>query len=109
MPKNLNYRVLSTLEPRFFDNRFYGESGIYAVLPRLQFSNNLSSSVLRFMRLAWEVDPSLMGRNKHWVYVAKGGEYSKFWDDIHLVIDWMNNGAKVKEYSSSRLMSRFAH
>ena len=45
----------------------------------------------RYLRLAWEVNPSEVGGNKRWVLFAKGGEYSPYYDDIHLLVDW-NNG-----------------
>ena len=39
----------------------------------------------RFLRLAFEVPPSEVDR-KRWAYIAKGGDYRTFYDDIHLVI-----------------------
>ena len=41
----------------------------------------------RFLRLKWEVTPSDVGRDG-WVPFAKGGEYSPFNDDVHLVLNW---------------------
>jgi hypothetical protein len=55
----------------------------------------------RFLRLVWEIDSALIGREKEWVFVAKGGEYSKFWDDIHLVVNWARAGAAVKALVAS--------
>src|SRR5262249_15574001 len=37
----------------------------------------------RFLRLAWEFD--LESFQEKWRYIAKGGEYSPFYDDLHLV------------------------
>ncbi len=56
----------------------------------------------RFLRLAWEVSPSLTGRGNRWVFFAKGGEYQPYWDDLHLVINWADNGAELKEYVSAK-------
>ena len=42
----------------------------------------------RYLRLAWEVSPESIGGQKRWVLFAKGGEYSPYYDDIHLVVDW---------------------
>jgi len=39
----------------------------------------------RFLRLRWEVSPSQVGADA-WMPFAKGGEYSPFYDDVHLVV-----------------------
>ena len=52
----------------------------------------------RFLRLFWEVDPSFIGRQKKWVPMSKGGEYSPFYDDIHLLLLWENDGAEIKKF-----------
>lgn len=63
----------------------------------------------RFVRAFWEVDPARIGRSreetkqgKRWVPFAKGGEYSPYWADIHLVVDWENDGERIRGYSGSR-------
>jgi len=62
---------------------------------------------LRFLRLAWEVRTSDLTRD--WKYLAKGGEYSKFWDDIHLVINWKGSGEEVKAFVASLFGSASKH
>ena len=49
----------------------------------------------RFLRLAWEVDPSRIGLDARWPRFAKGGEYRPFWDDIHLVINWEHGASEL--------------
>jgi hypothetical protein len=63
----------------------------------------------RFVRLFWEVHPGHIGfshedsvRDKRWVPYAKGGEYSPYWSDIHLVVEWERRGEKVKEHVNGR-------
>ena len=63
----------------------------------------------RFVRAFWEVDPRRVGRTesevqlaKRWVPFAKGGEYSPYWADVHLVVDWENNGERIRGYQGSR-------
>jgi hypothetical protein len=48
----------------------------------------------RFLRAAWEVP------NKHgnWVPYAKGGAYSPFYSDVHLLVAWADSGREVKRY-----------
>lgn len=62
----------------------------------------------RFVRARWEVDPHRIGhdreatrRGRRWVPFAKGGEYSPYWADIHLVVDWENDGARIRSYEGS--------
>jgi hypothetical protein len=59
----------------------------------------------RFVRAFWEVDPARIGRSreetfqgKRWVPFAKGGEYSPYYADIHLVVDWEEDGRRIREY-----------
>jgi len=48
----------------------------------------------QFVRAVWEVPSPPAG--KEWMLYAKGGEYSPFVADIHLVVDWTNNGSNIK-------------
>ncbi|MGH9130526.1 MAG: hypothetical protein ACRDWV_02385, partial [Acidimicrobiales bacterium] len=40
-------------------------------------------------------------RGRRWVPFAKGGEYSPYWADIHLVVDWEEDGARIRSYDGS--------
>ncbi|MGF6296388.1 BREX-1 system adenine-specific DNA-methyltransferase PglX [Paraburkholderia youngii] len=51
----------------------------------------------RFIRLWWEIDPSRIGRGNAWVRFSKGGEFSFFYLDTHLLLNWENEGAQLKE------------
>ncbi len=58
----------------------------------------------RFVRAFWEVDPARIARsrketfqNKRWVPFAKGGEYSPYYADIHLVVDWEEDGRCLRD------------
>jgi hypothetical protein len=50
----------------------------------------------RFLRLAFEVPPSAIGRSR-WTYIAKGGDYRPFYDDIHLVVQAHNGFAELND------------
>lgn len=39
--------------------------------------------------------------HKRWVTFAKGGEYSPFYSDLHLVVNWAENGSEIKNLSDS--------
>lgn len=62
----------------------------------------------RFVRAFWEVDPARIGRSreetlrgKRWVPFAKGGEYSPYYADIHLVVDWEEDGRRIREFEQA--------
>jgi hypothetical protein len=83
-----------------------------------------TSDDFRFVRCWWEVDPAkiLDGRHgpnwrddlrafqdwcrqrtfagKRWVPFAKGGEYSPFYADLHLVVNWERDGEEMKAWAS---------
>jgi hypothetical protein len=68
----------------------------------------------RFVRAWWEVDPArtVTGTaettpdefraqtcaGKKWVPFAKGGEYSPYYADVHLVVNWGNDGEELREF-----------
>jgi len=63
----------------------------------------------RFLRLIWEVpadsfDPSIP--NKHWVPLAKGGEYAPLFDDIHLALNWASDGREIDATNGATVRSR---
>jgi len=86
-----------------------------------------TSDDFRFVRTWWEVDadrrldPGLGGapdwktdlpafqawcrnrtrQGKYWVPFAKGGEYSPYYSDIHLVVNWKDEGEEMKAFSGS--------
>jgi hypothetical protein len=48
----------------------------------------------RFVRTAWEAPAAGIG--KKWYWFAKGGEYEPFYDDIHLVVNWAEEGKEIR-------------
>lgn len=53
----------------------------------------------RFLRLAWEISPTRISLEEKWPRFAKGGEFRPFWDDIHLVLNWEDNGTELASNS----------
>lgn len=69
-----------------------------------------SGDDFRFVRAFWEVDPSRIADSREetrtgrrWVPFAKGGDYSPYWADIHLVIYYGNDGEALREYNGSAI------
>lgn len=63
----------------------------------------------RFVRAFWEVDASAIARSRaetlkgrRWVPFAKGGDYSPYWSDIFLVVDWGKDGEAIKQHIDRR-------
>src|SRR5207249_3539341 len=44
-----------------------------------------TSDDFRFLRLRCEISPDSIGEGRPWLPFAKGGEYSPYHDDIHLI------------------------
>lgn len=66
----------------------------------IQTSNNN-----RFLRFWWEVDKSNIynGINlAKWVIYSKGGPFNKWYGNLWLLIDWDEDGNKLKKYLLSR-------
>ena len=63
----------------------------------------------RFVRAFWEVDPARIARSreetfesKRWVPFAKGGGYSPYWYDIHLLVDFERDGERLRAFPGAR-------
>ena len=53
----------------------------------------------RFVRCWWEVDPATLG--KKWFPFAKGGKYSPFYADVHLVVNWEDGGQEIYAFDKA--------
>lgn len=42
----------------------------------------------RYFRCFWEVAPGTVGEHSRWAPLAKGGDFSPFYSDVHLLVDW---------------------
>jgi hypothetical protein len=80
---------------------FLGSGG--DVVPGVQTGDDF-----RFYRLRWEVPTHLINSEPQsldshfqahfWSPLAKGGEYSPWWDDVHLVQKWKDDGTEIKNF-----------
>jgi hypothetical protein len=61
-----------------------------------------SNDDFRFLRCRWEV------QNTRWVDHPKGGAFSPFYSDIHLVVDWFLNGAYLEAERKTNRVYAFA-
>ena len=84
---------------RFSAEQSFGEN-VAPVRQGLATANDF-----RFVRLAWEVLPTSVGREKRWSRFSKGGEYSPPYDDIHLLVDWESDGKQLRSMSSARVQN----
>jgi hypothetical protein len=62
----------------------------------------------RFVRTFWEVDPTRIARTldetfkgRRWSPFVKGGTYSPYWFDVHLVIDYEREGQRLRDFPGS--------
>ena len=49
----------------------------------------------RFLRLAWEIDPRILGAAHRWQFFSKGGDFAKYYTDVHLVINREKDGLEL--------------
>ena len=45
----------------------------------------------KFLRFCWEIDKSLIGNDKKWIFYAKGGGFRRWAGNLECVIDWSDN------------------
>ena len=55
-----------------------------------------------FLRTWWEIGLDQIGIDRRWCYFAKGGEFSRYYSNIDLIVDWNGNGNKIKKYVCER-------
>jgi hypothetical protein len=111
---------------------------VYRKLPYLEGNGRtvkqglVTADDFRFLRAWWEVSPSRIYRicngyfnfdqtisfswwrertfkGFYWVPFAKGGNFSPYYADISLVVDWENDGERIKRFidpNTQRLLSR---
>ena len=82
----------------FLDNEPLEASG------RDACSGATANDDFRFLRLLYEVHPKRIAQRREetdlnrWYPLAKGGEHSRFYSDLYLVVDWGANGRAVKAH-----------
>ena len=56
----------------------------------------------RFLRVGWETPPS---SHQAWTPFAKGGEHSRYYLDVHVVLHWGDRGRELKAHVAQRVGS----
>jgi hypothetical protein len=98
---NVPGKAFAYWAPDVFLRRFSGTSQT-----RLDVRQGLATADdFRYARLAWETPFSSSVYEQRWQPFSKGGEYSPGFDDVHLRVDWDNNGAALKSTDSSRVQN----
>ena len=49
---------------------------------------NVTGNNAKFIKFFWEIQSSMVGRNKKWFFYAKGGGYRKWYGNLVDVVDW---------------------
>jgi hypothetical protein len=76
------YWVSEQVRKLFVELRPFKSDGRHACV------TNPAGNDQRFFRCWWEVPPSNIGRLQRWAPMCKGGEFSRYYSDVHLVADW---------------------
>jgi Eco57I restriction-modification methylase len=89
------------LSPQLLD--IFRESRTLSASPDVEVRQGLATADdFRFVRLWWEIPADEIGRGRRWVPFAKGGEYSPYYSDLHLVLDWEDDGRRIREFTRSK-------
>ena len=92
----------------------------FAALPKMDAKFAVRQGVVtandfRFVRTWWEIPSNRLGYHADetqqglgWIHFAKGGTYSLFYSDVHMVLDWENEGERIRNFfkPDGRLASR---
>ncbi len=93
---------------------------LFASLPRVEELTDarqgmVTANDFRFVRAWWEMPSRSLAyaaketqENHRWAHFAKGGTYSPYYNDIHLAVDWENEGERIRNFfkPDGRLASR---
>jgi hypothetical protein len=56
----------------------------------------------RFVRTSWEAPPSLVGYGKTWEPLMKGGPFSRYRSNVHLLMRWSQDGKESRAINISK-------
>jgi len=67
---------------------------------------NKTANNEKYVRLAWEVSKSKIGKNLRWLPYAKGGDYRKWFGNMQHLVDWSKEAREhYRKDSSCRLIA----
>ena len=80
---------------------------LFVLLPRVEEIGDARQGMVtaddfRFVRAWWAVSSSSLAytaeetQEKRWAHFAKGGEFSPFYADVHLAVDWESRGERIR-------------
>ena len=102
--RRLPSAVFAYWAPAVFLRRFINEQSFEGVVGRVR-QGLATADDFRFARLRWEVATDSIGPDKRWHPFSKGGAYAPPFDDIHLVVDWDDDGRSLRSRSASRVQN----
>lgn len=68
--------------------------GMFSAMPQFEYGTrvarrtNSTDDDTRYLRHVAEISQVSVGRRLRWVPLAKGGEFGRYYSDIHLLVDW---------------------
>src|SRR5205823_4579717 len=64
-------------------------------------STNPLNEDFRYFRLRWESAAATIGLGRGWVDLSKGGDFSRFYSDIHLVAAWDESESTYRGFTGT--------
>jgi hypothetical protein len=83
---------------------------VYSSIPQLYESTisdgqNITADNARYVRFLWEIDCCKFGKDKKWIYYAKGGAFRRWFGNNDYIVDWDNEARRFyRENSSARII-----
>lgn len=94
----ISYWAGDTLRKIFSELPSFASTGAMPTLGLVSADNE------RFLRLRWEVQRERSC--ERWPDYCKGGDYTKYYDDPHLVVDWRGDGQHIEQTHGSAVRLR---
>lgn len=70
-------------------------------------SQNITGNNKKYLRFHWEVDKFNVGKEKKWVFYAKGGGFRKWYGNMLEVVDWSEEAREIyRTGHSSQIISK---
>lgn len=84
-----------------------GQLNVFQNVPRFERNGRVAritnphADDFRYFRLHWEVNPRSIGKGIRWVPIVKGGEFGRYYMDLHLVVDWDDSEGCYKDFQGT--------
>lgn len=62
---------------------------------------NITADNLKFVRFIWEINSDTFGKDKKWIFYAKGGAFRRWFGNNDIAVDWSTEAREAYRHNSS--------